>query len=343
MKMKKLIYNFPAAILIVLAIVSCETTIDYKGPETEPKVVIYALLHPDSLISVSVSESHSVFRVPYQPRQITNAVVRLYRDETLIETLSYQVPGPVPDYYPPNPYSKYVSSTNRPEYGHEYRIEVEVPGLPKAYGETRLPAPVTVEVADTSSMDIGYGYRELTVKLRFRDPADEENFYRITASSLVGIYAGDKFEPYNPEISVGVQEADISYGALADPLIAPRQEDDFFDMSMPNMYYIFLDELIPGKEYTMRLSYNGFYPDTDYYEFMLAWFRLNTITRDLFLYLQSYSAHLQTRDNFLAEPVPVYSNVTNGLGVVGAMSTTADSLSIGEYPVDGVLYDRWYY
>lgn len=186
MKMKKLIYNFPAAILIVLAIVSCETTIDYKGPETEPKVVIYALLHPDSLISVSVSESHSVFRVPYQPRQITNAVVRLYRDETLIETLSYQVPGPVPDYYPPNPYSKYVSSTNRPEYGHEYRIEVEVPGLPKAYGETRLPAPVTVEVADTSSMDIGYGYRELTVKLRFRDPADEENFTGSRPAPLWG-------------------------------------------------------------------------------------------------------------------------------------------------------------
>ncbi len=343
MKMKRIISLIPAALLIVFATVSCETTIDYKGPETEPKVVIYALLHPDSLISVSVSESHSVFRVPYQPRQITNAVVKIYRDDTLLETLTYQAAEPEPDYYPPNPYSRYVSSAYRPEYGHDYRIEVEVPGLRKAYGEARLPAPVTVEVADTSSMDIGYGYRELTVKLKFRDPAGEENFYRITASSLAGIYYGDKFEPYNPENAVGVQEADISYGALSDPLIAPRQEDDFFDMSMPNMYYIFLDELIPGKEYTMRLTYNGFYPDTDYFEFLFAWFRLSTITRDLYLYLQSYSAHLQTRDNFLAEPVPVYTNVTNGLGVVGAVSTTSDSLTIGEYPVDGVLYERWDY
>jgi hypothetical protein len=343
MKMKKLIYHFPAAVLILFATLSCETTIDYKGPETEPKVVIYALLNPDSLVSVSVSESHSVFKVPYQPRQITNAVVRLYSEETLIETLTYQAPEPAPDYFPPNPYSKYVSSTYRPEYGKTYRVEVEVPGLPRAHGEAKLPAPVTVEVSDTSSMDIGYGYRELTVKLRFRDPAGEENFYRITASSLVGIYSGDRFEPYNPEIAVGVQEADISYGALSDPLIAPRQEDDFFDMSMPNKYFIFLDDLIPGKEYTMRLTYNGFYPDTDYYEFMFAWFRLSTITRDLYLYLQSYSAHLQTRDNFLAEPVPVYTNVTNGLGVVGAMSTTGDFINIGEYPVDGVLYERWHY
>ncbi len=343
MKTRRQTYNIAAALLMAIAMVACETTIDYKGPETEPKVVIYALLHPDSLVSVSVSESHSVFRVPYQPRQITNATVKIYRDNTLLETLTYEAPEPAPDYYPPNPYSKYVSSAYRPEYGHDYRIEVEVPGFPPARGETRLPAPVTVEVADTSSIDAGYGYREMTVKLKFRDPAGEENFYRITATSLIGIYTGDKYELYNPEIPVGVQEADISYGAQSDPLIAPRQEDDFFDMSLPNMYNIFLDELIPGKEYTMRLTYNGFYPDTDYFEFLFAWFRLNTITRDLFLYLQSYSAHLHTRDNFLAEPVPVYTNVTNGLGVVGAMSTTTDSLSIGEYPVEGVLYERWNY
>lgn len=341
--MRKLIIKFLTVVFIAIATFSCETAIDYSGPETEPKVVIYALLHPDSLVSVSVAESHSIFRVPYQPRLTTDAVVRLYRDGTLLETLTYQTPGPTPDYYPPKSTSRYVSQTYKPEYGHDYRIEVEVPGFRKAYGDTRLPAPVTVEVADTSSRDTGYGYREMTVKLRFRDPAGEENFYRFTANSLAGLYTGDKYEPYNPEIAVGVQEVDISYGAMSDPLIAPSQEDDFFDMSMPNMYNIFLDELIPGKEYTMRLTYNGFYPDTDYYEFLFAWFHLSTITRDLFLYLQSYSAHLQTRDNFLAEPVPVYTNVNNGLGVVGAMSTTGDFLNIGEYPVNGVLYERWHY
>ncbi len=328
---------------MALAFFSCETTIDYQGPETEPKTVIYALLHPDSLVSVSVAESRSVFQVPWQPRQISNAVVRLYRDDELLETLTYAEPQPLPDYSPPSPYSKYVSQTVKPEYGHVYRIEAEVPGFKKAYGEAELPSPVTAEVTDTSSKDAGLGYREMTVRFTFRDPADEENYYRVSANSLMGTYFGDKQAPYDPMVPVTVQESDISYGALSDPLIAPRQEDDFFEMYMPNRYYLFMDDLIPGKEYSLKLTYSGFYPRTDYFEFLYAWFRLNAITRDLYLYLQSYAAHTQANDNFLAEPVPVYTNIKNGLGVVGAMSTVSDSVKIGEYPVEGVPYDRWSY
>lgn len=340
MEMRKMIKYLPASALLALALISCETTIDYKGPETEPKTVIYALLHPDSLVSVSVAESRSVFKVPWKPRQIPNAVVRLYRDGELLETLKYKEPEPLPDYAPPNPYSKYVSQTIKPEYGHIYRIEAEVPGFKKAYGEAKLPSPVTAEVTDTSSRDAGYGYREMTVRVKFRDPAGEENYYRVSADVLQGTYFGDKQAPYDPMVPVTLQESDISYGSLSDPLIAPRQEDDFFDMYMPNRYYLFKDDLIPGKEYSLKLTYNGFYPRTDYYEFLYAWFRLNTITRDLYLYLQSYSAHTQAQDNFLAEPVPVYTNVSGGLGVVGAMSTVSDSLKIGEYPVEGVPYEK---
>ncbi len=84
MKKRTFTTILPAVALLVLTLISCETTIDYKGPETEPKAVIYALLHPDSLVSVSVAVSRSVFQVPWQPRQITNAVVRLYRDGELL-------------------------------------------------------------------------------------------------------------------------------------------------------------------------------------------------------------------------------------------------------------------
>lgn len=332
-----------AALLLALSLISCETIIDYRGPETEPKTVIYALLHPDSLVSVSIAESRSVFIVPWQPRQIPDAVVRLYRDGEFLETLTYKEPDPLPDYSPPNPYSKYVSNTVKPEFGHVYRIEAEVKGYRKAFGETMLPSPVAAEVTDTSSKDAGYGYREMTVRFTFRDPAGEENYYRVSANSLQGTYYGEKQAPYDPQVPVTVQKNDISYGAMSDPLIAPRQEDDFFEMYMPNRYYLFMDELISGKEYTLKLTYNGFYPRTDYYEFLHAWFRLNAITRDLYLYLQSYTAYLQANDNFLAEPVPVYTNVTGGLGVVGAMSTFSDSIKIGEYPVEGVPYDRWPY
>lgn len=343
MKPKSTITFLAAVALTVMISVSCETVIDYRGPDAQPKVVIYAVLKPDSLISVLVSESHSVFQLRYQPRQIPDATVRVYRDGVLLETLSYSEPAPAPDYVPSSPYSLYVSAANTPESGAVYRVEVEVPGLPMAYGEAEIPLPVSAAITDTSSTDVGNGYRELVVRFRFRDPAGENNYYRFSASGTTGYYYGNKNEPFNPFTPVNVQRQELSYGSLSDPLIAPQQEDDIFEMYLQNTYFLFTDELIPGREYSLRLTYTGVYPDTDYYEFLRARFCLNNITRDLYLHLQSYSAHVQTRDNFLAEPVPVYSNVVNGLGVVGAAAAGCDSLKIGEYPVDGVTYDMWLY
>lgn len=343
MKPKSIIIFLAAVALILTLSVSCETVIDYRGPDAQPKVVIYAVLQPDSLITVLVSESHSVFQLRYQSRQIPDATVRVYRDGVLLETLSYSEPSPAPDYAPRNPYSSYVSEANTPEPGSVYRVEVEVPGLPVAYGEAEVPSTVPVTITDTSSTETGYGYRELVVKFRFRDPAGEKNYYRFAASGTTGYYYGNKNEPYNPFTPVSVQRQELGYGSLSDPLIAPQQEDDIFDMYLQNTYFLFTDDLIPGREYSLRLTYSGVYPDTDYYEFLRARFCLNNITRDLYLHLQSYSAHIQTRDNFLAEPVPVYTNVVNGLGVVGASAVACDSLKIGEYPVEGVTYDMWYY
>ncbi len=337
--MKKLIIYVMAVVVVLLSSISCESVIEFKGSEAEPRTVIYAIVQTDSLITVSVAESHAVFEERYEPEQITDAVVRLYRDGEFMETLTYVPAEPVPDYYPANPYSRYVSQVTRAVHGSTYRIEAEVPGMKRAYGEAILPVPVTITGIDTTSVIREWGERQLVVKLRFRDPAGTENFYRLSARAVNGIYTGDKEEPISPLMPVVVTETDISYGAYSEPLITPKQEDDIFGMYLPNTYNLFTDELISGKEYSLTLQYGYRYPDIDYYEFDHACFNLHSISRDLYLYLQSYSAYLQTRDNFLAEPVLVYTNVTGGLGVVGAMSTSADSIKIGEYPVDGVVYE----
>jgi len=318
---------------------SCESIIEFKAEQTEPKIVIYTLLQPDSVIRVSVAEGHSIFEEKYEPRQITDAIVRLYINGTLTETLAYVPPEPLPGYEPVSQYSHYMSGGIKPVLGSTYRIEVEVPGLGTAYGEAEVPEPVPLTGVDTLIRPAEWGEKQLIVKLSFRDPAGEENLYRLTAMESEGRYYGDKTVPYSPEVPVSVTEQDVSYSSYKEPLIAPRQEDDIFGMYLDNSYYLFTDELIAGKEYTLTMTLRLNQPDTIYYEFSHTYFMLHSVSRDLYLGLQSYSAHMQTRDNFLAEPVPVYTNVTNGLGIVGAMSTSVISLKRGEYPVEGVYYD----
>ncbi len=341
--MKRVMRYIPVLMIMAIVAVSCESVIKFRGEGTDPKTVIYSLLHPDSLIRVSVAVSHTVFDERYEPEQIKNAVVRVFRDDVLLETLDYVPSVTRPDWYPSDPYSRYASGVNKPERGSTYRIEVEIPGMEKASGEAMVPEAVPIIRIDTSSVIREWGERQLEVKVKFRDPGGEENLYRMTARGIAGGYYGNKDEPYLPFNPVIVTETDLGYGLWGEPLITPKQEDDFFEMNLQNTYSLFSDELIAGKEYDLTLRYNYWRPDTDYYEFAHAYFMLHSLSRDLYLYLRSFSAHMQIRDNFLAEPVMVYTNVTNGLGIVGAMSTSADSLKFGEYPVEGVFYEYYQY
>jgi hypothetical protein len=340
MMMKRILLYLPVLAILTLLTVACTEEIQFTGEKIDPKIVIYSLLQPENVITVSVAKSHAVFEERYVPKQITDAVVKLYRDGEFMETLTYVAPEPLSDYYQAVPYSEYVSQGVKPVYGSTYRIEVEIAGIKKASGEARLPDIIPVIGLDTTEDLQAEGNLLLEAKVRFSDPGGKNNFYRIAARSSEGLYYGDKTVPWSPEIPVTIYEADISYASDNDPVITPRKEEqDLFDMQVQNTYHIFSDDLISGKEYGLTLEINHRRPDTDYYEFSLFNFELQSITEDLYMYLRTSSAHMQTNDAFITEPVLVYTNIENGLGVVGAMSSSTVTLRIGEYPVDGVTYE----
>ena len=336
--MKRVLKYFSAVAILMFLTPSCEEIIEFKGEKTEPKIVLYSMLNPDDTISVSLAKSHAVFDVRYTPQQITDAVVRVYRDGALIETLTYVPPVPCVN-CPPMEHSKYVSTGIKPLPGSTYRIEAEVPGLKPVSAETSLPVLVPVLSIDTTTDNEEEYNTFLVTKVNFADPGATENYYRISVTRLEGYYNGDQSAPYNPEIPVQVTMSDDSYAATADPIIAPEQEEDLFGIYSSNTYNVFSDELISGQEYDLTLKIS-FYrkPDTTYYEFTHFKIELHTITKDMYLYLRSYAAHMQTRDSFFSEPVLVYSNVTDGLGVFGSGVISTATIEIGEYPVEGANY-----
>jgi len=338
--MKRVLKYFSAVVVLMFLTLSCEEVIEFKGDKTEPKIILYAMLSPEETISVSLAKSHAIFDARYTPEQITNATVRLYRDGELIETLTYVPPVPC-EYCSPAEHSRYVSQEIRPIPGSIYRIEAEVPGLKPVSAETSLPVLVPVLGIDTTTDNEEEYNSFLVTKVKFTDPGATENYYRISVTRLEGYYNGDKSVPYNPAASVNVVMSDDSYAANADPIIAPEQEEDLFGMYSSNTYNVFSDELISGQEYdlTLKISYYR-RPDTTYNEFTHFKIELHSITKDLYLYLRSYAAHMQTRDSFFSEPVLVYSNIADGLGVFGSGVISTANIEIGEYPVEGVNYTR---
>lgn len=337
-------------VAILMLSTACEEIIEFRGDDTEPKLVIYSLFEEGSEISLSLTRSYAIFDPVITQAPINNAVVKLYSNGTYLTTLTH-VPEPqLEEGLPPSAFSNYIAAGITPDPGNLYRIEVSVPGLPDAWSEVTLPPVVAIENIDTiietrvfsdiyNDFDYYYNERVIKANVRFTDPHVTDNYYRIVVRYTSGRYSGPKNEPFDAEMPVVVHTGLISSPAHNDPVVNPGRDDDFFSSGSENRYSVFTDELIAGKEYEIKLSMSFGQLDTTYYEFRNFEVEFQSLTKELYLYLLSSSVHNDSKDNPLAEPVIVYSNVNNGLGLVGAVSTSRSTIKYGPYPVDGVKYE----
>lgn len=346
-------YPFLLIVLTVLLLGSCEEIIDFRGEQVNPVLVMYALLEPDSLISITLSRSYAIFDNNFRPAQITSARVIVFVDDIASDTLVY-VP---PDMENTSPqrirYSRYVSARLKPVYNSIYRIEAKVPGLPPVSASVILPAPVPVERIDTMSVpkegvndisphDYYYNPKLLETKVRFTDKAGEKNFYRLTITYLSGIYGMPREEPFDPAVPVSVYHGDCSYYARADRIITPPGSDnDLIGMEITNTYLIFNDDFIDGTTYDLTFNMEYALTSDEHHEFTHFTISLHAITEDYYKYLSTLAAQQQTNDMPMSEPVLIYSNIKGGLGLVAAQSVSANMIMIGEYPVPGVLYKNY--
>jgi len=339
--MKRLPVYLHVMVLAAGFAVSCEKEIEFKGEALDPKIVVYSVLDPDSIITAGISVSHPIFDPEYTYKQIVNADVKLFEDGVFLESLVY-VPldsGTLNIH----PLSVYASTSHKPVPGKHYRLEVSLNGYKKAVCEASLPAPVDIISVDTSTQrgnDSERDYNVWNTRIRFRDPAGEENFYRLILRWSYGYYSGDKALPYSAYFPVFVYIQENSYVDTKDPLLVPAEENSLFGTDVPNTYLIFSDELISGKEHELVFNIPQIYQpiDTNYHEFMAITVELQSISRDLYKYLLTYAANSMLEDNFISEPVMVYSNVENGLGAFGACVPSRFSIMEGSYPQVGVYY-----
>jgi len=323
---------------------SCEKVIEFEGEALERKLVMYSVMNPDSLIDLYISYSHPIFDTDFSYEQLTSANVSLFRDDTFIETLTYRTPLPKPLYAPEVSLSNYVSISEIPVPGRSYRLEVSLPGYISVSSEAVLPTPVPIISLDTTRItyrEYDWEWSEWHASLRFRDPPGEENYYRLVLRQISGFYTGEKFLPYSNDFPVIIAEEDILWIQTDDPLLNSEEDDNsIFGSDIPNTFSVFSDELISGKEYELDFLINPYleYLDTSYHEFFQFRIELQTISKDLYLYLRTYSGQYENGNDFFAEPVIIHSNVRDGLGIFGASTSSDHSITHGSYPVDGVYY-----
>lgn len=325
--MKKYI-QIPNLILILFCYVACETEIDFPIDHLPPTMVVHGILETDSLFKVHLSTSTKVIG-NVEHKVLETAVVKIKDEDGQsfdLELVDYN----------DNAWSKFYKSTGnyKPIPGKQYFIEASNKGMASISGTLTMPEIVELsnvkfasdqfhlfERNNESNPDYPYAFF-LPVRLTINDQHGE-NYYELSVieEQLPTSYIDQQGELVN---SPGYfRQVDVfSYnGFLNSSDIENWEGLDGVD------YYrrgelLFSDKPFDGKALdveilaftTVRL--NGFpEPLIEHGSNRRFHVVLNHVSKEYYSYRQTLRNYLENRHNNFVEPINVYSNIKNGLGI----------------------------
>lgn len=270
-------YNW---ILILVLITGCQLVVDFDIPVDKPKLVLNAIVNPDSTWKVSVSQSrHILDRFP--SADVPNAnVILMDENENLLGYLQQEKPGE-------------YGSDSKPQVNTKYKLKVEVPGYETLFAQTTIPQPIPVTAIkiDTVLKD---WYSEVTAELTFTDPP-EKNYYQVYWAAEVSVQSGT---------STGVKTDTITY---LFPLYLPQTE---FEESSA----VFNDTKFNNTTTKIKVQLNYLAFGT-IIKHRIILFNLN---EDYYNYELTRRLQERTSGDPFAQPVQVFTNITNGIGIFTA-------------------------
>jgi hypothetical protein len=361
----KYIQSIATALTILALFTSCEKEIEFDEKLISPRLTINSFLEQDSLVTVNIASSKPIPGIATEFKWIDNATVKLFVDGEEKETLTVidvkrtpygysSVNGDTTFFYNESePTKKYKTAQTKAEVGKTYKLEVTHPDFETVYGETTIPTPIPILSFDTATVITNQewgGYENFQAKIKFKDPLGEKNYYRLVYSKFAGVSQSYGSSPNDGDSMIYLtNELRGTYINSSDKLLNPSEEDanDFLFGSAGNYYNLFTDELIDGKEYELSFTvdlmnnyYGGSFKQTKKKgEFMRLTITLQSITREAYLYMKSVHANKYYESDFFSEPVQVFTNIENGIGIFAGSSSSSVFISSGEYPVEGVKYE----
>ena len=297
--MKKRIIIF----LIFLIAVSCTKTIDFDDEGYANQVVVKSILSTDNYFISSIAKSGSIL-VNRQSNPPVEGSMDLYEDGNLIRQFPNQLGG-------------FSASDIKPKAGKTYRMVISSDGK-MLEAETTIPNKTIVISVDTTSVKSYNNLRNILIKMKIKDP-EGDDYYRIvfmweTISYLQDSKGGRKY--YRSYTQSGIASDDPVFKSVYNNF-----GEEIID-GPGNDYNIFPDTYFNGKEYSVRFRTTpGYYGNT--YSFgsygtqiyVRNEIHIQKLSKDFYNYLKYLKLYRFYHDNPFAEPVPIYSNVKNGIGI----------------------------
>ncbi len=297
--------NCVSFLLFLLLSTSCTKEVELY-PDDLDTLVLNSLIVPDSIMKINLgilsSFENYTMPIPY------GVEVECYRNDTLMRTVFPDSLGWCRYYY-------------LPKEGNEYSYKIVYKGR-QIIAKSSMPQPAQIIDAYYCMVDfsnnIGEHMKVPETTLKFYDDPHQKNYYEIVFMD------GKSFQ-------IDYYFNDIAYGPLIkDPILINEGDMDL----LPTTYF-FSDEMFDGDtcELVLPKGGRGFYNDyTGEYECNDGnYIVLRTVSEEYYLYRKFWTRHLYNQQNsgdiqdpiamlFQGQPVPMYTNVEQGLGVFAAYS-----------------------
>lgn len=326
--------------LFALVAVSCETEIEFRGDDAASLLVVNSIVSPDSAVKVHVSESKFFLKDDSNFENVNDATINLWVNGSLYEQLVNTGQGFYAGNYIPKAGDliKITAKNNKfPEVNAESEIVQATPIV--SVDTTILVSDIYPIVNDYGNYSDTIGYSkttEMKINLKFNDPPNQKNYYKIAVK-------------LNREYNDGSKYMRNYYFSSNDLVFGNTTEAGIFDENSYNSYHEFNDDIFDGKNYSLKLntSFVSIVYDNDTSgdsnsepieivknELILE---LQSISKSYYLYLKTRNAGTSVID-FFSEPVQIYSNIEGGIGILGSYNTSRFKIDIPKTFTEG-YYD----
>ena len=267
---------FLCLLIVYLGFTTCVSEVDFSEDDFDNKFVVNSLITSEGLIEIYLTKLSGILNDSFE--FVNHQNIKLYEDGELRWSGNKGING------------KYITEII-PFAGKEYKLEFTDNNGNLINSIDTLPEKVKITDATnfypvyTDSHETSYG----KITLTFTDEAKKNNYYEIAIlNENNGIVQTLKVK--SPVITYDVDHNPNPTGTL-----------------------LFTDELFEGKQLTLEIFTDSYKPSVV----------LKNVSRNYYEYRKSINIHFYNQNverydiysMFKGDPVELYSNVTNGLGI----------------------------
>lgn len=283
--------------------ISCEQFLEVELPDQEPRLVLNALLEPTSTLKVFLTKSRGVLEggdfYDDQFELVEGANVFIKAQDGQILPLVF-----VDNSKPWETDAHYLLDGYEFKEGETYGIFAEKSGLPSISSQQEIPKNVNIKSIDMVNLgpDGSFDSHNIfEVSIKFEDPS-ERNFYEISGqifgSEIMVIDGDSTLFYYNSDLSPEPVNPIYKKDHLMRNVIL------FTDVLLngPDSEIVFRTSIIRNRDLEVTINFSH-------------------VTEAFYRYYDTADLQRYNNGDILSQPVLVYNNITNGLGIFKARNT----------------------